>query len=204
MTTQLQKEFDEQLRELFERRTHWVRSKIRKPTVGKPPTFSRKNVDAAIDRLDNLVEASLLREHAVVSLSDLYDEKRQWHSKGWGVEKKRKEFLMWYDAKIANNNCVYVFWAGKKCRYVGRTLNGKNRPQAHFYKKWFPSVTRVDIYHSKTKRDIPKLECLATHRFKPSHSIIKPSSKKWFSRCPICEAQKMIRRDVRSMFRFRK
>lgn len=202
MTTQLQKRFDRKLKDLFDRRTHWIRSQMRKPTVGKPPTFSRKHVDEAIEYLTGLVEASLVKEY--VSWGEIFDGKRQWHSKGWGAEKKRKQFLNWYDKEVDNDNCVYVFWASKTCRYVGRTLHGKNRPQAHFYKAWFPGVTRVDIYYSKTKRNIPKLECLATHRFKPSHSKIKPSTKKWFSRCPICEAKKMVRSDVRSMFRFRK
>lgn len=207
MTTRLQRRFDEELEELFRRRTHWVRSKVREPTVGKPPTFARKHVNAAIKRLNDLTEASLLKEHAVQSLSDIYDEKRQWHvtrSKGWRAERKGRAFLEWYDERGLSTNCVYVFWARKNCRYVGRTLNGKNRPQTHFHKKWFHGATRIDIYHSATKRDIPKLECLATHRFKPMYSKIKPARRKWYSRCPICEAQRMIRKDVRSMFRFRK
>lgn len=207
VTTQLQRRFDEELEELFRRRTHWIRSKVRKPTVGQPPRFARKHVNEAIRRLNNITEASLLREHAVQSLSDIYDDRRQWHvtrNKGWGPERKRKAFLKWYENRELSKNCVYVFWAGNNCRYIGRTLNGKNRPQAHFHKEWFRGVKRIDIYCSRTKRNVPKLECLATHRFKPKYSKIKPATRKWYSRCPICEAQRMIRQDVRSMFRFRK
>jgi hypothetical protein len=197
------KNFDRELEKLFKRRTHWLRSKVRKPTVGKPPTFTRKHVKNAIRRLNQLTEACLLRDHAIHNLSDIYDEKRQWRSKGWGLERKRKSFLSWYDKRGIKNNCVYVIWGKRKCRYVGRTLNGKNRPQSHFHRKWFPGVRRIDIYHSKTKRNIPKLECLATHRFQPKFSKIKPSTRKWYSRCPIHEAQRMIRADVRSLFRLR-
>jgi hypothetical protein len=119
------------------------------------------------------------------------------------MQQKRRMFLEWFESQRINRNCVYAFWARHRCRYVGRTLNGKNRPQSHFQKFWFLGVTRIDIYHSKKKRSIPKLECLLTHRFDPQHSRIKPSGRKWSSRCPICEAQSLVRADVRSLFRLR-
>src|SRR5262245_32054130 len=134
MPTRLQREFDAQLSDLFKRRTDWVRRQIRRPKQGQPPHFNRRHVDKAISNLNELVERSLIKEHAVQTLSDIYDEKLQWHvirSKGWGAEKKRRSFLEWYERKGISRNCVYVFWAKKTCRYVGRTLNGKNRPQAH-------------------------------------------------------------------------
>jgi hypothetical protein len=196
--------FDDELEKLFIRRTHWVRGQVRKPKQGKPPTFARGHVDKAVNNLNKLTEACLLRDHAVQRLADIYDEKRQWHvvrSKGWGVENKRKSFIEWYERNKIGRNCVYVFWAGKKCRYVGRTMKGQNRPQTHFTKHWFIGVTRVDLYHSRVGRNVPKLECLATHRFRPRFSKIKPSSKRWYARCPICETQKTIAADVRSLFR---
>jgi len=105
----------------------------------------------------------------------LYDVKKQWHvkkGKGRGVDEKRQAFKDWSKKHIPYKNYVYIFWANKKCNYIGRTLKGKDRPQGHFEKHWFGNVTRIDIYAANAAREIPKLECLATHRFKPSRSKI--------------------------------
>ena len=195
--------FDKKLKDLFWNRTHWLRAEVRAPTRGKAPTFSRKKVNKAIDDLKALTTACLIKNHAVDNFAGLYDQKRQWHIKGHGAGKKRRAFVQWFDKAIPHSNCVYVFWARRKCRYVGRTLNGKGRPQSHFDKHWFSGVTRIDILSSKRPRNIPKLECLATHRFEPSKSKIKPSNKKYHSRCPICETHKRVRTEVRSLFKLK-
>ena len=199
-------EFDRKLQKLFRDRTHWLRACLRRPTPGKAPSFNRKKVEAAIAKLLALATECQLRRHAVDGIHDLYDLRKQWHvtsQKGFGLEAKRKAFIAWFAATSPHKNCVYVFWAKRKCRYIGRTLQGKNRPQSHFLKWWFPAVTRVDIYASRGARDVPKLECLATHRFKPRFSKIKPAARKRYSKCPICETHRLIRKEVKSIFRLR-
>ena len=56
---------------------------------------------------------------------------------------KKQSFKKWYESKITTKNCVYAFWNGKRCLYVGRTLNGKGRPTSHFEKHWFGKATKV-------------------------------------------------------------
>jgi len=129
--------FDRKLEDLFWDRTHWLRNQVRAPSRGKAPTFSRLKVNKAIAELKALTTKCLLRKHAIDRFPDLFDQKKQWHVSGHGADKKRKAFVTWFDMSIPHSNCVYVFWAGKKCRYVGRTLNGKGRPQSHFDRNWF-------------------------------------------------------------------
>jgi hypothetical protein len=134
-------------------------------------------------------------------------KKRQWHvkkNKGWGVPAKRAKFKLWYEKNIHGRNCVYVFWSGRKCIYVGRTIRGKGRPASSFDKHWFNGVTRIDIYMIKTPTIVPKAECLAMHIFKPRRNAISPAHLRFSKRCPICAAEKLIRRELNSIFPLRR
>jgi hypothetical protein len=135
-----------------------------------------------------------------------YDYKRQWHSKkgkGFGRTKKKQSFKKWYDKNITTRNCVYAFWNKSRCLYVGRTLNGKGRPTAHFEKYWFGRATRVDVYGFDRRRDVPRFECLLTHKRSPSKSKMKPAKKKYYSPCPVCVGKKFIGDEVRGIFQLR-
>ena len=203
--TQVRK-FDSQLAKLFSDRTHWLKSLIRKKVRGKAPHFNRNKVEIGIRTLQKNATEALLHSRLVPSISDLCDQKAQWHPKmgnGRGVKAKIARFKQWYDTKITSAHCVYLFWNNRTCLYIGRTLNGKGRPLSHFEKKWFDKATRLDILAFRTKRDVAMSECLATHKFKPKHSSIKPSRKKWFTRCPICEVNNHIRAEVKQIFRLK-
>lgn len=204
MTSRPAKAFDGELQKLFRRRTDWMRREVSDaPERGRPPKFRKKDVSAAINSLMASIEACLLKGKAIDSMKDLYDHKKQWRNKGWGTDARRKLFLNWFDENVSYSNCVYVFWAGKECRYVGRTFNGGSRPQNHFRKKWFKGITRIVVMSSQGARNTPKLECLATHRYKPKYSKIKPSKKKWHAQCQICKVQTKVRKDVKVLFRLR-
>jgi hypothetical protein len=148
----------------------------------------------------------LLGSRRMRRLLKSFDYRKQWHvtrSKGHGRAAKRRNFKQWYERKVTTRNCVYAFWNGKRCLYVGRTLNGKGRPTHHFDKHWFGAVSRVDIFAFDRKRDVPRFECLFTHRHVPSYSRIGPASKKYYLRCPICESKSSIRREIKALFRLR-
>jgi hypothetical protein len=197
--------FDRELTKLFRKRTHGLRAYMW-PISGTAPTLARKNVSSAINRLRNIAEDDYLKSRYARRLLSEYDYKRQWHSKkgkGFGRAAKKRSFKRWYDKKITTKNCVYAFWNGKYCLYVGRTLNGKGRPTSHFDKHWFSKATRVDVYGFDRRRDVPRFECLLTHKRNPSYSIMKPSTKKYYSPCPVCDGKKFIGDEVRWIFRLR-
>jgi hypothetical protein len=206
MAKKLIKSFDTRLHALFVDRTHWLKSLVRRKTPGAAPVFGRKKVNKAIESLQDISTDILLRSKLVAKPSELYDLKRQWHpkrNKGWGIDQKKARFNTWYEEKVDYQNCVYSFWDNRKCLYVGRTLKGKGRPSSHFEKAWFGRATRVDIWGVRDKRKVPMLECLATHRFEPSHSKNKPSTVKHASKCPICQVHGNIREELRQIFRLR-
>jgi len=205
MPSRIATQFDDELFGLFQARTHALRASIW-PSPGPGVHITKQKVRRAIKRLTSLSEAALLRSKHVRRLLKNFDYRKQWHvtkSKGHGRDAKRRNFKQWYERKITTRNCVYALWNGKRCLYVGRTLNGKGRPTHHFDRHWFGAVSRVDVFAFDRKRGVPRFECLFTHRHEPSYSTIRPASKKYYLRCPICENSKEIRREVKALFRLR-
>jgi hypothetical protein len=97
-----------------------------------------------------------------------------------------------------------VFWSDRNCEYVGRTLRGKGRPSSSFDKFWFNGVTRIDIYSVASPAVVPKAECLAIDVFNPRRNVYSSSHPKFSRKCPICSAEKEIKRELRAIFPFRK
>lgn len=205
MAKQASKRFDEELSTLFRARTHSLRDHFW-PKVGKAPSLGRQQVSKSIRKLQGIAEAGALKSRPTREMLGAYDYKRQWHpkrGKGWGRPAKRTAFKDWYDKHITTKNCVYAFWNRKKCLYIGRTLNGKGRPTSHFDKHWFGKATRVDVYGFDRKRDVPRFECLLTHKHQPAYSRMRPASKKYYSQCVICAGDRLIRTEIKSLFRLR-
>lgn len=199
------KTFDLVLQRLFRARTFRIRSYV-SVKRGRAPNLSRHLIRTSIERLQDIVEGHLLISKHVRAILKHYSHKKQWHAKrgkGHGTIKKAKAFKNWYDDHVKSKNCVYQFWDGKRCLYVGRTLNGKGRPTSHFEKRWFGRTTRVDVYAFTQKRNVPRFECLLTHRDGPVFSRIRPSAKRYFAKCPICEARSHIKRAIANIFRLR-
>jgi len=199
------RKFENELYDLFDARTHELRDYMW-PVPGSAPKLTRKKVKRAIERMGDIAQTDYLKSRGARKLLNDYDHKRQWHSKkgkGFGRPAKKRSFKRWYEKTITTKNCVYAFWNKSRCLYVGRTLNGKGRPTSHFEKHWFGKATRVDVYGFTRRRDVPRFECMLTHRQWPSYSRMKPSSKKYYSVCPICEGRKFIGDQVRWLFRLR-
>jgi hypothetical protein len=173
--------------------------------MGAAPQLTRKRVRRTIEKLQYIATADYFRSKEAKQLISSYDHKRQWHikGKGFGVRTKAKKFKSWYDKKIETKNCVYVFWKGSHCLYVGRTLSGKGRPTSHFQKYWFRAATRIDVYGFDRKRDVPRFECMATHYWEPAYSRVTPASKKYYSVCPVCKGRDFIGGQVKWLFRLR-
>jgi len=198
--------FERKLKKLFDRRTAWVRKAIGVHRPGRPWEFKRKTVTPKLEELGEIAGDIIIGRRAKKEFRKLFDHKRQWQTKrgkGWDRYAKKKSFKRWYERHIGSKNCVYVFWSGKTCEYVGRTIHGKGRPAAHFTVFWFYRVTRIDVYTVPRKSEVGKAECLAVHIFEPRQNANWPSMHKYTKKCPICEATKEIDADLKNIFRLR-
>jgi hypothetical protein len=198
--------FERELEKLFQRRTSWLKQALGKNKPGRPRIFNKKKVGPKLYELGELAAEILVRRRARKEFNRSMDGKRQWHvkrGKGSGVDNKRKKFKRWYDKYIGNRNCVYVFWSGKTCVYVGRTSRGKGRPAGWFDRVWFQPVSRIDIYSVLRRSEVPKVECLAIHLFDPTENKNWPSIGSYTKKCPICRATKEIDHELKSIFRIR-
>jgi hypothetical protein len=200
------KQFETELMRLFRIRTHWLRSVIGKASPGKPPVLNKRKLNERIRRLQTIASLWLVKHVARDEFQRLIDKKKQWHpkkGKGWGIEEKKRTFDKWFESQISFPNCIYIFWAGRKCKYVGRTIRGKGRPQSHFEKFWFLSITRIDIYSTSRASEVSKLECLAIHRFNPSENKKRAAGKKWTKKCPVCKVHKLIYSELKKIFKLK-
>ncbi|HUU90475.1 MAG TPA: hypothetical protein VM238_04615 [Phycisphaerae bacterium] len=201
------KDLERVLQTLFRQETYWLRRAAGMTPKGAAPSLTKAKRKRHIERLQKIALDMHVRKVARAEFAAHVEQKKTWHvtkSKGYGRGQKKKSFAVWFNNNVRYKNCVYVFWAGKRCRYVGRTLRGKGRPQAHFDKHWFSGVTRIDIHSVKRPSVVPKLECLAMHRYNPSYTKYKAARKKWTKRCPICEMLKALRVEAMRAFPLRR
>lgn len=196
--------FEKRLERLFLDRTYKLRSSLGLKKRGPAPKLTRKKIDGAIEELQSLASNILARGLAKAEFSKNVGNKRRKKIKGRGWKEQKSLFEKWYSDIFPNEKeLVYVFWYKRKCIYVGRTGAGGSRPALHFSKKWC-RITRIDIYPVKLKSQTPKIECIATHYFKPKENIYKPSKKKWTKKCPLCQINKNIDNELRTIFRIKK
>jgi hypothetical protein len=199
------RQFDGELVALFRTRTHELRNYMW-PTRGAVPNFTKQRVRNTIESLRDIAEGDYLKSREARRLLRKFDYKRQWHAKrgkGFGRTAKKRSFKMWFAKKINAKNCVYAFWNGSRCLYVGRTRRGKGRPTSHFEKYWFGQVTRVDVFGFRGRRDVPQFECMLTHKARPTYAEHKPSSQRYHTPCPVCAGRRRIGLEVRRLFRLR-
>jgi hypothetical protein len=195
-------QFDKELRRLFERRTMRLRKKLGEKQLGQPKKINRKYVNKTIKNMQALASKALTNSLAKKEFENSTKLIKYWKIKGHGREQKRESIEVKFDRLISSRNCVYAFFKGKQCLYVGRTHNGGSRPASHYQKFWFTSATRIKIY-SVSKSEISKIECLAIHRYLPKHNKNKASTKKWTKKCPLCKIHKNIESELRQIFSFK-
>jgi hypothetical protein len=199
------KSFERQLNHLFRQRTDWLRRKLGTSKAGKPPEFSRKQVDAGIRKLQAIASNALAHKLAKSEFNEHVASRKNYHVKRRGPDDKKVKFEKWYSARFGKTKgLIYVFWGNqKKCIYVGRTGSHGSRPSSHMEKFWFSGVKRIAIFAVSGTSHIPKLECLAIHYFQPTRNKNKAATKKWTKACPLCKAHKHIEDELRDIFRFR-
>jgi hypothetical protein len=199
-----QAKFNRRLDRLYRKRTGWLRTVLTKANPGPVPALTKNQREDTIKKLQEIASHALVKRVARKEFHRSVEKRKTWMTKGWGTEEKRKNFRAWARRKIdKDSGKVYVFWNGKKCRYVGRTRGRGSRPSQHFKRGWFKGTTRIDVYMAARKGEIPRLECLARHRFLPSRNKIKVAEENWTPKCPVCVLHKEIKTELRSIFRFR-
>jgi hypothetical protein len=199
------KDFERELNRLFHQRTDWLRRKLGAKRAGKPPEFGRKKVNAGISKLQLIASAALAHKLAKAEFDEHVAAQKNYHVKGRGPQDKKDKFDKWFGSHFQKRKgLIYAFWGSdKKCIYIGRTGSHGSRPSSHFEKFWFSGVKRVTIFSIKGQSHIPKLECLAIHRFQPTRNKNKAATKKWTKACPLCTTHKYIEDELRDIFRFR-
>lgn len=115
-----QHQFNRRLDRLYNKRTGWLRTVLTKANPGPMPSLNKKQRESAINELQGIASNALARRMAKKQFEQSVAKRRTWKTKGWGKDKKIKEFRAWAKRKIdGRSGKVYVFWQKKKCLYVG-------------------------------------------------------------------------------------
>ena len=201
-----QAEFNRELDELYKIRTDWLRHILGESRKGPEPIFDRKRVNRAIRRLQKIASETLAKDYAEFEFSGRVEKKSSWHitrAKGFDRDTKKRSFNKWYEKKFRHHNCIYTFWGDSRCLYIGKTEKGARRITSHFDKHWFNQATRIDVYLPSGVRDLPILECLAIHRFKPKYNKTRAEEKKYAAICPLCIVTRSIEIELHRIFALR-
>jgi hypothetical protein len=155
-------------------------------------------------RVQKSAATSLAHKLAKAEFNEHVGVRKNYHVKGRGPADKKKKFEEWFARRFhKTRGLIYAFWGNqKKCIYIGRTGSHGSRPSSHCEKFWFSGIKRVTIFPIKGQSHIPKLECLAIHRFQPTRNKNKAATKKWTKACPLCTTHKYIENELRDIFRF--
>jgi len=97
---------------------------------------------------------------------------------------------------------VYGFWKGNRCLYIGKGGSWR-RLKSYEKSAYLLQATRIKAFCIKTKSQLAKAECLATHLFNPRDKKMKPAKVKWGKKCPICRKHDEVRRQVQNLFRLK-
>ena len=207
--SKFQAEFNRELDKLYRMRTDKLRRVIGPGRKGKAATFNRVLLDNKIEKLKEIASRALVRKFYRREFRNRVEKNKSWHitrGKGIRLEDKEERFNKWYKENFyPHRTCIYIFWRSKKCLYVGKTEWAPGRIISHLYSKRIGNPTRLDVYLSHGKSDLPILECLAIHRFSPIKNRTERSPKKKYSaKCPICINNRKIDRDLHRFFVFKR
>jgi len=198
----LQSIFNRELDSLFKKRTDWLRHEIGKPRKGKPPVFNRKRRERTIKSLVEIVSKAQIKDYVRKEFQQRVEKSARWYPKKNAIsrDEKKREFRKWYERKFKKSSCIYLFWAGNRCLYAGKTIRGSGRIRNHFEKHWFSKATRIDVFMARGDKDLPSLECLAIPRHKPKENDIRAVKKKGSAKCPLCAETRLVKRELRQIF----
>jgi len=197
--------FKKTLNHIFEARTAKLISIVGIRKKGPPVKLTRKKTGLWISNLQDIASDILLDKNFKKEFRTHAPYKKSKRFKRTNWDEQKEIFDDWYNKKMNGyKNCIYIiFNNNRKCVYVGRTETKGGRASSHFEKKWVPPSFRIDVYGVKAKSNLSKLECLAIHRFNPTQNSIKAAKHKREKHCPICIGNRIIKKEIRKIFRLR-
>lgn len=197
----LAKRFARTLDTLWRRRTAKLRGYVIPRGVGQPQKFSRTVRDRMINRLLDQATVLLIRREGRSEFREVAPERRLRQIKGRGVAKRAENMLRWARLGL-HGPIIYCFWKGDKCLYVGKGATWK-RLKNYEKSAYLLQATCIEVFLVKSKSQLGKAECLATHLFEPRDKKIKPARSKWGKACPICQKHDAIRGELQALFRMK-
>jgi len=196
----LVKDFERQLDALWHRRTADLRYLLhRRPGARK--VHSKRHRDRGLKRVQSVAEEFFRRTRARGELRRITRGTRQRRIGGRGLTDRFRRIVEWAQ-KHLRGPILYSFWRRRKCLYVGKEKSWR-RLRAYRKSAYLREATKLKVRAITRKRDLPKAECLEIHLWQPRDNVVKAAKKRYARACPICADLRVLRSELRSLFRLR-
>ena len=198
----LQKQFEEQLNNLWQRRTAKLRCEVVPRGRGKQLTFNRTVRNTIVDVLLDQASEILVRRDAKAAFADIVRSRHLKQIRGRGVAERAERLLNWARETL-DGPIIYSFWRHGRCLYVGKSgsWHRLRNYQRHVYID--REAHSIKVFQVKSLSYLAQAECLAIHLFSPRYNIAKASRTKWGKACPICKRHDIIRDELINLCRIR-
>jgi hypothetical protein len=194
------KQFDRELDALWQRRNARLRRLV---TSGRGPVkeLTRRQRERAIERLVVLASAMHPLDQARRESRRLQHARRSRRLRPSKRSTRREDrfwgMIEWAERALRGRAFVYRFHAGKRCLYVGKA-GRPGRLRAYKRDLAFARATRI-VCSVTDRRYLDRLECITMHLHQPLLNRA-PASRTGRKHCPVCRANRRIRREVRRIF----
>src|SRR3972149_81884 len=97
------KQFEDVLKDLFKRRTHWLTDGLFSRRPGNPPSLPRRLLNNKIHELQEIISHAFARTIAKDEFDRCVTDSKSWHIKGHGPTGKGENFKIWFDKHFSNS-----------------------------------------------------------------------------------------------------
>ena len=196
----LRKQFERRLSILLHRRTDRLLGLI-KLKRGRKKDFTKRHREDGILELQELAAKILRKESVGRLLAEITSGRRRTMLAGHGLEEKFRRMCVWAEGSL-HGPIIYSFWQGKRCVYVGK---GSSWRRLRSYRRdvLLQQATSLRVRMISGKSNLAKAECMSIHMYQPTQNVNRSSKPKYSKKCPLCQTNRQIRDELRSLFKMR-
>ena len=192
-----QSSFTRQLKRLYDARVGKILHDVGIQR-GRLKQFTKDFRDRQIEKLGQIATRILIRQGAHRALRRI----TKITSHNFIRPREPEEQILAWARKFRSKPVMYTFWRDGRCVYVGRTEHFSGRLRGHLdnrHTRPGPG-TMIKVHVLAGKSQLHKAECLAITLFDPVKNSVKAASRRYSRHCKICNVQKNIRKELRSIF----
>jgi len=205
----IKREIDKIMDDMWERRQNQILQPLGIKSGGARKLWNKEMRNKKVNKLMNIIEEYLVDKNP--RLKRKYFNSWEYLSKQYirlkgTVDWKREDAKDWIDdenARGAKKRFIYILWRGRKCLYVGQSIQGGKRFRGHHKSNPWARADRLEIRSPTNVRLLDFLECMSIHLYSPFYNETLVRRQKGRTQCEICEKLDKVQSELESIFTFK-